>query len=179
MEEKIPYFKSGTWIAIEVNGTWFPCLVARKNRSASLILLYIFSAQESLPSIDHLEEKTAGDSLSIIQTGMRDAWRIIGPQPGFNPAEWPIPPFSHTTDELTLPNGEVIKPMAFLREYDDKLNLLEGCTRIPLEEAHHYYKDGLKGPLLAERYISELNELGLETRGEKWRRDHLKHKARV
>lgn len=173
-ETKSSYFRCGTWIAIPVHGEWSPCLVVRKNRSASLILLYIFSTQKTLPPLDSLKALTAGESLSVIQTGMGDTWPIIGSQPNFNPAEWPIPPFSHVTEEFTLPSGEVVKSSAVLRRYDDKFNISGSSVRIPLEEAHHYYEDGLMGPLSAEWYISELIKTGRrEVRGEKWHRVHL------
>lgn len=153
---RAPYFKPGTWIAIPVSGGWVPCLVARKNKSASLMLLYVFPRHDVVPSIDDLQGRTLGHSKFVMQTGMAHTWVIIGMQPGFRMESWPIPPFVHKSPELKLANGEVIESRAFLRRYDEKLARIGPEIPIPMEDADQYPRDVLMGPQAAENYISKL-----------------------
>lgn len=153
---KIAYFKPGTWIAVPISGGWVPCLVARKNRSASLMLLYVFQKHDVLPDLVDLQSNNVSNSKSVIQTGMGPSWSIIGVQPGFSNEDWPIPAFVHINPGLTLSNGDVVESRAVLRMYDDKLAGIKSEISIPMDLAGEYPVDVLMGYLAAEYYLSNL-----------------------
>jgi hypothetical protein len=138
--KKFPW-KEGDWIAIPLvdRGGWGVGLIARLK--APTIIGYFFGPRRAKPPVlEDLIGLTPDQAVLIADTGdmgLRDQeWLVIGSQPDFQRADWPMPVFG--SDNLA---GQY-----YAVTYDeDRPNHYLGQKRISAEEYAKLPRDGSYG----------------------------------
>lgn len=154
-EKPKPRYGEGTWFAVPLNpGGYAAGVLARRGKKYRSVLFgYFFGPRHSSPpSLDDTRALKPGDAVWIRQfghLGLRDGeWPIIGKDPNWDPAAWPLPDFRHRDRIL----GHYLRV-----EYDQSdVSLTLRKSKATEEEVADLPEDGLSGAVAVVNVLSKL-----------------------
>ena len=153
--KKFPW-KEGDWIAVPLvdRGGWGVGIIARMRAPA--IIGYFFGPRRTKPpTLEELIGLSPEQAVLTANTGdmgLRDQeWLVIGSQPGFQRADWPMPVFGR--DNLAGQYYAVTYDEDRPNQYLDKRRIsAEECARLPSDGSYgHVALSITLDKVLAER----------------------------
>jgi hypothetical protein len=144
----------GTWFSVPLRGGCVATgVVARSSPGLGVLVAYFFGPPRSAPvTLEQAFTLKPQDAVLVARVGTvgitRGAWPLVGLDPAFDRAQWPVPPFVRS-----LPRG----PGCLLVRYDDEdPRRVVDEQPLPAPPPGRTFRDGLTGHLVVEMTLDKM-----------------------
>ena len=145
-------FHDGSWLAVPlIRGVCCIVLAARLGFCVLFLGNFFGKRVKRPPTLADVADLRANDAILVTQFGdlglIEGLWRIIGPHPEWNAADWPVPLFGRI--DIVTPSR------ATLVEYNERLETVRE-TSVASKTIENLPDDGVAGYLFVEELLDHL-----------------------